>query len=260
MTLHQLFNIEAADPSWHSCLKQALEKMDPLYLDSLYNTTNWLPGHYKIFNAFSLPFHQTHYVLFGESPYPRQDSANGYAFWDAAVNELWSDTGLSKPVNRATSLRNIIKMLLIAEGGLNPDETTQEAIAKIDKNDLVTTNEEFFNNFLSHGFLLLNATPVLRSGQVQKDARAWQIFIKHILNFIFEERPHTQLILLGNIANAIEKVITHPETRRFYAEHPYNISFITNPTVIHFFRPFHLLHKEKYKENLLYLHKKDKVI
>ncbi len=57
MSQHQLFNIEAADPSWHACLKQALGKMDPNYLESLYITTDWLPGHHNIFNAFSLPFH-----------------------------------------------------------------------------------------------------------------------------------------------------------------------------------------------------------
>lgn len=260
MTIHQLFHIEAAHPSWHICLTEALKKMDPLYLESLYNTTNWLPGHQKIFNAFSLPLNQTNYILFGESPYPRDSSANGYAFWDAAVHQLWSDTGLSKPVNRATSLRNMIKMLLIAEGQLTPNDTTQEAIAKLDKTNLVTTNEEFFNNFISHGFLLLNATPVLRSGQVQKDARAWQHFIKHVLHFIFENRPKAELILFGNIANSINNLIVHPETKRFYAEHPYNISFVTNQKVIEFFQPFHLLYKGKDKENLLYLDKKDKVI
>lgn len=243
MTTRQLFNIEAADPSWHICIKQALEKMDPKYLESLYNTTDWLPGHHKIFNAFSLPLNQTHYVLFGESPYPRPVSANGYAFWDAAVNQLWSDTGLSKSVNRATSLRNIIKMLLIAEDKLTPNDTSQPAIAKLHKNDLIKTNQELFNNFISHGFLLLNATPVLRPGQVQKDAKAWRPFIKDVLQYIFEHKPDVQLILLGNIANAIEKLISHKEIRRFYAEHPYNISFIQNPKIIDFFKPLRLLKK-----------------
>lgn len=245
MTTHQLFNIEAADPSWHSCLQEALEKMDPEYLNCLYKTTDWLPGHHKIFNAFSLPLSQTNYILLGESPYPRKASANGYAFWDAAVNQLWSDTGLSKPVNRATSLRNIIKMLLIAEGKLTPNETTQAAIATLQKNNLVTTNDELFTNFLSHGFLLLNTTLVLRTGQVQKDAKAWHPFIKHILDFVFEKRPEVQLMLLGNIANSIEKRINLEETRRFYAEHPYNVSFITNPKIIHFFQPLHLLCRNK---------------
>ncbi len=244
MITRQPFNIHAAHPSWHTCLTDALEKMDPVYLEELYCATNWLPKHNNIFNAFSLPLHQTQYVLFGESPYPREASANGYAFWDAAVLELWSETGLSKTVNRATSLRNIIKMLLIAEGKLNPNETTQPDIAKLSKDDLVQTNEEFFHNFLSRGFLLLNATPVLRPNQVQKDARAWHPFAKHILHFIIEKRPEVQFILLGNIANSIEKLISHAEITRLYAEHPYNISFIQNPDIIRFFRPLHLLLKK----------------
>jgi len=241
MSQRQLFNIESADPSWHAYLKQALEKMNPDYLESLYNTTNWLPGHHTIFSAFSLPIHQTNYVLFGESPYPRKASANGYAFWDAAVDQLWSETGLSKPVNRATSLRNILKMLLIADGKLTPNETTQGAIAKLNKQELIKTNNELFDNFLSRGFLLLNATPVLQANQVRKDAREWHPFITHILNCIIEQRPQIQLILLGNIANAIEKLIPHPETRRLYAEHPYNISFINNPKILQFFEPLRLL-------------------
>ena len=42
------------------------------------------------------------YVLFGESPYPRAQSANGYAFWDAAANSLWAEEGgLHQLLNRA---------------------------------------------------------------------------------------------------------------------------------------------------------------
>ena len=241
MITPQPFNIEIADPTWRTCIKQALEKMDPNYLEKLYNTTDWLPGHDKIFNAFTLPLNQTQYILFGESPYPRPTSANGYAFHDAAVDQLWSENGLSKPVNRATSLRNIIKMLLVAEGLLNPANTSQSAIANLCKKNLVKTNQELFENFSAKGFLLLNATPVLRTGQVQKDARAWQPFIEHVVHFILKNQPDTQLVLLGNIANSINKFIPSNETQRFYAEHPYNVSFITNKKVIDFFTPLHLL-------------------
>lgn len=241
MTQRQLFNLDAADASWHTCLKQALEKVDPAYLETLYCSNDWLPGHQNIFNAFSLPISKTNYVLFGESPYPRAASANGYAFWDAAVGSLWTETGLSKPVNRATSLRNIIKMLLIAEGKLKPEQTGQADIAAVDKQSLVQTNRELFQNFLQHGFLLLNATPVLQPEQVKKDARAWQPFINHVLDFLFRQHPNVQLILLGNIANTIDKLVDHFEISRLYAEHPYNISFIHNPNVIDFFQPLHLL-------------------
>jgi uracil-DNA glycosylase len=243
------FSLTSVDPSWHPCLLEALHQMDPDYLKQLHHNQNWLPGPEKIFNAFSLPVNQIHYVLFGESPYPRAASANGYAFWDAAVTQLWSKTGLSKQVNRATSLRNIIKMLLVTEKLLLPHETSQAAIAALDKQRLIQTNEELFNRFLQQGFLLLNASLVLRlgqdqgPGQVLKDARAWQPFLKYILEYLFHKRPHVQLILLGNIANQIDKLIDHFEIKRLYAEHPYNLSFISNPEIQKFFNPLNILIK-----------------
>jgi uracil-DNA glycosylase len=235
------FNLKKAHSSWHECLQNALTSMDSNYLHTLYHNTDWLPGPENIFNAFSLPVEKVNYVLFGESPYPRKQSANGYAFWDQAVAELWTESGMSKPVNRATSLRNMIKTLLVAEGMLDPKNTSQHHIAGINKKQLVQTNSALFHNFLEHGFLLLNATPVLQPNQVRKDANAWQPFIHHILYFLFEKRPSVQLILLGNIANKLDKWIPTTCTKRIYAEHPYNHSFISNSVILEFFTPLHLL-------------------
>lgn len=239
MTMHA-FNFAMVDPSWKDCLDKGLNVIDTDYLASFTHSSHWLPGAEKIFNAFSLPLDRVNYVLFGESPYPRRESANGYAFWDASVHELWSVTGLSKKVNRATSLRNILKMLLIAEGLLDQTNTTQEAIAKIDKTSFVQTNDELFNNFLQYGFLLLNATPVL-AGSPQKDAKAWHPFMRQLLVCLLEKRPKIKFILLGRIANKIDEFIPNAHVDRLYAEHPYNISFITNAEVINFFKPLHLL-------------------
>jgi uracil-DNA glycosylase len=241
MTMHP-FNHQVIDTSWHECIKRGLKKIDPAYLTSLSHSSAWLPGQDKIFSAFSLPLDKVQYVLFGESPYPRPESANGYAFWDEAVHDLWSPTGLNKKVNRATSLRNIIKMMLIANGALKPSETTQENIAKLDKTSYVQTNAAFFDNFLQHGFLLLNATPVLQPGlPPQKDAKAWLPFINEILNTLLTQRPHIKMILFGKIANAIDPLIAHHPTVKLYAEHPYNLSFITNPKVQAFFKELNLL-------------------
>ena len=82
---------------------------------------NWLPGRDHLFAAFQRDLVNCRYILIGESPYPRRQSANGIAFYDAAVDQLWSDKGLSKAVNRATSLRNIIKTALLAQGLIEPD-------------------------------------------------------------------------------------------------------------------------------------------
>ena len=243
MMTRDIFNLQEIDPSWKACIQRGLAEVDLHYLEKLNQSSHWLPGKEKIFNAFSLPLEQVNYVLFGESPYPRPESANGYAFWDASVKDLWSPTGLSKKVNRATSLRNILKMLLVAEGALNQHKVGQEEIANIDKRAFVQTNDEFFHNLLKHGFLLLNATPVLQSGPPQKDARAWYPFTKELLDCLLQKRPDVKFILLGRIANKIDELIPLPHVDKLYAEHPYNHSFITNPKVLAFFEPLHLLRK-----------------
>lgn len=246
MTMHP-FNFEVVDSSWHVCLQKALNKIDTNYLQKLIESEEWLPGPEKIFNAFSIPLTKVNYVLFGESPYPRQESANGYAFWDAAVKEIWSPTGLSKKVNRATSLRNIIKMLLVAEGYLPKNNVGQEEIAKIDKPSLVQTNEEFFNNLLAQGFLLLNASLVLQPTSPTKDARAWLPFIEQIIEDLIQINPHVKFIILGSVARPIKEFITHTALETLFAEHPYNHSFITNPNILDFFKPLHLLKKTDLK-------------
>jgi uracil-DNA glycosylase len=240
MTMHS-FNLTATHPSWHACLTRGLAKIDQRYLQELSSSTTWLPGSKKIFNAFSQPLENVNYVLFGESPYPRSESANGYAFWDAAVHELWSPTGLSKKINRATSMRNIIKMLLIADDALTANDTSQEAIARINKQSYIQTNDAFFKNLLKHGFLLLNTTPVLQSGPPQKDARAWHPFTIEILDCLLQKKPDVTLILFGRIASVLEDFIPTTHVNKLLSEHPYNVSFINNEKVLEFFKPLKLL-------------------
>jgi uracil-DNA glycosylase len=229
--------LEQVHPEWNNILKEALSSLNPEYLQSLLSQEDWLPGKDNLFAAFSQPLSQTRYILLGESPYPRKCSANGYAFWDNAVSSLWSNSGLSKEVNRATSLRNFIKMLLHARGDLIND-FSQAAIACIDKTSLVQTGREFFTAFLNHGFLLLNASLVYRENEVPAHAKEWRPFMHTLLNRLAQENSSIELILFGKIATQI------PEKSLFshlIAEHPYNISFITNPVVISFFKPLDIL-------------------
>jgi len=229
------------DPSWHAILQTALSTMDPAYLKQLEASNHWLPGSEKIFNAFSLPLENTRYILFGESPYPRAQSANGYAFWDAAVDHLWSETGLSKSVNRATSLRNFIKMLLVARKDLTSD-CSQPAIAKLEKTHYIQTIQDLFNHLMNAGFLLLNASLVLSEKYpVNQEAKFWQPFMSRLLTQLADS--DIKLVLFGNIAKKLEKS-DHQLIQKFdilKAEHPYNLSFISNTAVLEFFQPFNLL-------------------
>ena len=88
--MYDEFIIPSIHTSWRPLIRQALGTMDQAYLNALSERPTWLPGKLKLFNAFSLALEDTQYILFGESPYPRAGSANGYAFWDAAVEEIWS--------------------------------------------------------------------------------------------------------------------------------------------------------------------------
>eukprot|EP01034_Spumella_vulgaris_P040220 gene40219-49737_t len=106
---------------------------DPAYLPAL-AVDNYLPTELRLFAAFALPLAQVRYVLVGEGPYPRAESATGVCFMDGAVKGLWSDEqggGLSKPVNKATSLRNFMKMLLVADGLLTADNTAGAALTGV---------------------------------------------------------------------------------------------------------------------------------
>ncbi|MDR3504070.1 MAG: uracil-DNA glycosylase [Legionella sp.] len=230
--------LDVCHSDWKGILSQALDAMDKDYLQQLMDSPSWLPGAERIFAAFSLPMANTQYILFGESPYPREESANGYAFWDNAVGGLWSPKGLSTPVNRATSLRNWIKMMLVARGDLSIDNTSQESIAQLDKNSLVKTGEQLFQGMMNKGILLLNACLVYSEGKVPYHARQWKPFMQSFLSQLASIRPTIKLILLGKIAETISQ---DQLPVGLCAEHPYNVSFISNPNVIEFFKPLDLM-------------------
>ena len=224
-------------PTWHAGIKMALSHMNQDYLLQLSASELWLPGWDCLFAAFSQPLDCVKYILLGESPYPRKESANGYAFWDAAVQNLWSNTGFHTKVNRATSLRNLLKMLLYARHDLQND-FSQPTIAALDKNPYVSTLPQLFQNLLNHGFLLLNASLVYEFKRVPYHAKHWRPFMNAILQYLQQFNPQIKLILLGNIA---QKIAPQHLFACFAAEHPYQVSFIRNPDVLAFFQPFNLL-------------------
>src|SRR5450830_858979 len=172
-----------ADPSWQAILQaglQAVADADPAYLPALAQD-NYLPTEGRLFAAFRQPLAAVRYVLVGEGPYPRAASATGVCFMDGAVGSLWSDKGLSKQVNRATSLRNFMKMLLVADGRVSVDNTSGDALldiaakAQADTAGTIQTLSDLQDNLTAQGFLLLNASLVFRTHVAPvKDAKAWK--------------------------------------------------------------------------------------
>ena len=226
-----------------------MSAVTPDYLPGLINTP-FLPVQDRLFAAFSLPLNAVNHVLFGEGPYPREESATGFCFMDGAVKAIWQPgAGLATSVNRATSLRNFIKMLLVADGVLTPENTSASALQPIadqvseSGSDWILTRQQLQDNFINNGFLLLNASLVYRSDVAPAlDVKAWQPLIRVVLAAMMDQQPIAPtLICWGKLAQQI-KIL--PEANKFpciVSEHPYNLSFIRNPLMQHFFKPFRLL-------------------
>jgi uracil-DNA glycosylase len=250
--------LDLADTTWRPTLLAGLEAMaqkDPAYLPELVQDT-YLPTEGRVFAAFAQPLERVRYVLVGEGPYPRPESATGFCFMDGAVEVLWSENGLSKPVNRATSLRNFMKMLLVASEHLSIEQTSGEVMAQVAQkaraanSSFIQTRSELQENLTKHGFLLLNAALVFRPHVPPlKEAKAWQPFLQVVLTALADHAsekgvsPPT-LVLWGKVA---EQFNTLPANSRFpkaISEHPYNLSFIANKNMQTLFGPMKLLHKQ----------------
>jgi uracil-DNA glycosylase len=252
-----LEGIALANPAWHDCLHTGLKAVmsaSPGYLQSLAQDA-YLPTDSRLFAAFSQPLDAVRFVLVGEGPYPRAHSATGFCFMDGAVGNLWSESGLSKQVNRATSLRNFMKMLLVADGQLLPAETTGESVRRISQqviapeSSMIRALGDLQDNLHRNGFLLLNATPVFRPDvPPAKESRAWQPFLQAVLDTLADhaeqfQKPLPKLVLWGKIA---ERLLTMPGLERFpqlVSEHPYNLSFISHSGMLNLFGPMRLLQK-----------------
>lgn len=246
--------IDIAHPSWQAILRaglDAIDAADPEYL-ALLADDGYLPNGGRIFAAFAQPLESVRYVLVGEGPYPRADSATGVCFMDGAVSSLWSEKGLSKPVNRATSLRNFMKMLLVADGQLSIERTAGDALqgvsdhARLSPDAVIQTLPDLQANLIGQGFLLLNATLVYRKDVPPvREAKAWLPFLQVVLDAMAERAGQKEptLVLWGKIAVQLDVVPANKRFPKKVAEHPYNLSFIANPVMHALFGPMHLLKK-----------------
>ena len=229
--------------SWSETLSRAKDALSDEYREFLKADSGYIPKQDNYLNAFkTLPKESVKYILFGQDPYPREQSAGGYAFIDTNVKEIFSQKGLSKEVNRATSLRNFIKMALVARGDLSVDDTSQEAILRVDKSPLINSIDELRLNFEKNGVLLLNTALIFTDKKSSREhIKEWRGFIQVILEDL-ANRDIT-LILFGTHAKELKKRFELSSYESVELEHPYNHTFITNKDAINLFAKMNLLEK-----------------
>lgn len=229
--------------SWDRLLSEAYASFEKAYQTFLKEDKSYFPSKENYFNAFkTLPKDKVKYILFGQDPYPRKESAGGYAFIDTKVENLFSASGLSKEVNKATSLRNFIKMALVASKQLSANDTSQEAIAKLDRAGMIDSIEALRLNFEKNGVLLLNTALVFTDKQSSaKHIKSWRPFMRQLLLGL--EKKHIKLILFGAHAKELKKHLPLANFETIELEHPYNHSFISNAKALELFGPMHLLEK-----------------
>lgn len=233
--------LKEVDESWRDILEDSIKCLNDDYLRFLLENKGFFPDINNFLNAFkTLPLEKTKYILFGQDPYPRYKSATGYAFMDGMVDKIFSQDGLSTQVNKATSLRNFIKMLLICENKLTKCDTSQKAISQIKKDKLCLDMQCIKKNLEKNGALLLNISLVFTSKEKSNfHLKQWINFTDRLLERISDRK--IKLILFGKVAQKVEKFNNSICFEKFVSPHPYNIGFITNDEVINLFKPMKLI-------------------
>jgi len=231
------------DSSWQEIIEYAYSGLSAKYREFLEKDSGYFPTFSNFLNAFhTLKLEKTKYILFGQDPYPRIQSASGYAFIDKNVENLFNEKGFSKEVNRATSLRNFLKMLLLSEGYLSSDDLSQNAISKIPKDDFIDSIDELRVNFEKNGVLLLNTALVFTCKEDTKlHVKEFRVFMQRLLSRLVKHK--IELILFGEMAKDIKKQLPSAlEFKTVETLHPYNIGFIHDLKVWNTFAPMKLLH------------------
>ncbi|KAA6314030.1 MAG: putative TKL protein kinase, partial [Streblomastix strix] len=110
-------------------------------------------------------------IVFGQDPYPREESAIGVAFCDGAITS-WEDTF-------SPSFRNIIKSVLISMNHLTKDSKIDEIRSKAKQLKLVSPNEWFLS------------TGRQAQSELKKHALFWKLTIQKIIETVFEVKEQT---------------------------------------------------------------------
>ena len=148
-----------------------------------------MPQKDKIFHVFDyMSPADVRCVLFGEDPYPRITSACGVAFWDMEIRDWQKKT-------KGSSLKNILKALLVAEGKADYNSSIDECRA-IALEIGFPSPPALFGHWLGQGILLVN-TALTYSGKEDKKTHLafWRDFHRSLIQAL-NARPSSPYYIL----------------------------------------------------------------
>ncbi|EFC47179.1 predicted protein [Naegleria gruberi] len=143
-------------------------------------------------------------VIFGQDPYPREESAIGVAFYDGQIKK-WSDA-------MSPSFRNIIKNVLISADELKTSDKVEALRSKIEKLKLLPP-PQWFEDTMSQNVLWLN-TALTFSGKektdLDKHTKFWKPIIEGILQVVLKATEKgIVFVLWGGIAKKLKTTINN---------------------------------------------------
>lgn len=195
------------------------EKLYPIILNNnnkdyfFFDDNKFFPNIENRFNAINnieLNDNNTKIVVFGQDPYPRKESATGYAFWDGKIKS-WEN-----PLS--PSFRNIIKSILINEN-LAIKENKINDLRKILKNNNIFSPDEFFKNSIENGVIWLNASLTFESksqSDLNKHLKFWKPIIEEIINILIKSSKSLIFVFWGSKSLKFQKYIQNLEFNNYY--------------------------------------------
>ncbi|MBL1291210.1 uracil-DNA glycosylase [Streptomyces sp. For3] len=175
------------------------------------------------------PPHKWKVVVFGQNPYPRQESATGIAMFDNTFHD-WKDSQFG----RVVSIRCIIKAAAMWKYGIPKKTPIADVRALLKKQDTVQP-PEWFQAMLTQGVLLLNAALTASSdGAMATDqhTRFWRPVVERIVEEILrakqnaeEEDRYVVFAWWGAHARSLKNVVLrlqkkYPEVEVRHIDHP----------------------------------------
>lgn len=162
-------------------------------------------------------------VVFGQSPYPRVESATGIAMFDNSFTD-WNDAKFGK----VTSIRCIVKAAAMREHGV-PKATSTAALRTLLAKHRVVPPAEWFQSMLVQGVLLLNASLTASTNDTistHAHAAFWKPTVLRVVEGILAARRDEGVVFAwwGTHAKALRKEVEHiaakhPSARVVHVEH-----------------------------------------